>query len=217
MFINEITESSQNISRGIRRGLVAYKDDRKTQLEKLAVKKAIKHCPYYFAYGMNTDTKNMMVRTGDSTDMGAATLPRFQLEFKTYCDVVPSSQNDVVGVLWEMSANGLHLLDQREGYPTFYDRKVMRIRGQDGITYPAWVYYMTASYSKDGLKPPPNSYWETVNRGYNEHGIPTGQLDEAYNRAWDEYEEKNYYKQLDLKKQQSKYNDQYEDDYDGYL
>lgn len=150
----------------------------------------IKRCPYYFAYGMNTNGKNMMLRTQSSKDMGAAVLPRHRLEFKTYCDVVYSGIDEVVGVLWRMTPHGLALLDRREGYPMFYDRDVFKVKSSNGKTYEAWVYYMV---DNSPIEPPPDSYWKDINTGYREHGLPTIQLKSALDRSWDVYE-KNYNK-----------------------
>ena len=139
----------------------------------------------YFAYGMNTNRKNMMMRTKSSKDMGAAVLPRYRLEFKTYCDVVPSSRDNVVGVLWRMTPHGLALLDIREGYPQFYYRDILKVQGNDGKTYSAWVYYMV---DNSPIEPPPDSYWNDINTGYREHRLPTTQLKSALERSWDVYE-----------------------------
>jgi gamma-glutamylcyclotransferase (GGCT)/AIG2-like uncharacterized protein YtfP len=146
----------------------------------------IKECPYYFAYGMNTNAANMTSRTLTSVDLGACILPNFSLEFKYYCDVVPTPGKSMLGVLWKMSPEGLALLDVREGYPTHYDRQIMRIAGHRK-TQLAWVYFMTANYGAQ-LEPPPDHYWQDVNHGYKEHGLPTKQLDLALDRAWDAYE-----------------------------
>jgi gamma-glutamylcyclotransferase (GGCT)/AIG2-like uncharacterized protein YtfP len=146
----------------------------------------IKQCPYYFAYGMNTNAANMGTRTLTSVDLGTGMLSDYRLEFKYYCDVVRTPGQSMVGVLWKMSASGLAMLDRREGYPTHYDRRIMPIRGHRTVKN-AWVYFMTETYGAE-LEPPPETYWQDVNRGYQEHGLSTKQLDLALDRAWIAYE-----------------------------
>jgi gamma-glutamylcyclotransferase (GGCT)/AIG2-like uncharacterized protein YtfP len=190
------------------------KPKRYKSVKKSATVADIKQCPYYFAYGMNTHSENMMIRTGDSIDLGRAMLPDFRLEFIEFCDVQPDSSNDVVGVLWKMSPAGLAQLDVREGYPTHYDRKIMNVMtGADGRDCPAWVYYMTPRKAAAGLYPPSEHYWNTVNAGYREHGVQRHQLLDAYERAWDFYEE-NYPPIVNDKDDDDYYNnDFFSDDY----
>lgn len=143
-------------------------------------------CPYYFAYGMNTNAANMGTRTLTSIDLGVGILPNSQLEFKYYCDVVTAPGKNTFGVLWKMSAAGLAMLDRREGYPTHYDRRIMPINNHKTVKR-AWVYFMTSSYGAQ-LEPPPEEYWDDVSYGYQEHGIPQKQLDLALDRSWIAYE-----------------------------
>jgi gamma-glutamylcyclotransferase (GGCT)/AIG2-like uncharacterized protein YtfP len=141
----------------------------------------IARCPYYFAYGMNTNSKNMIVRTETSVDLGRARLSNFRLEFKVYCDVVRSGSGHVDGVLWKMDAEGLDMLDVREGYPYYYNRAILPIASKAGITR-AWVYYMTEKRGNN-LRVPPLQYWQDVSSGYREHGIDIQQLRDARDRA----------------------------------
>ena len=149
----------------------------------------VQHCPYYFAYGMNTDSSNMEVKSGDHVVVGTGELPDHQLEFKHHCDVVPASGINVVGVLWKVTQRGLTKLDIREGYPKYYDRQVMWIKNHEGQAVKAWVYVMSSTNSQDhNLEPPDEQYWNTVVAGYREHGLSTHQLEVALDKAWTAYE-----------------------------
>lgn len=145
----------------------------------------IQACEYYFAYGMNTNTNNMDARTGlgPDQDLGAAMLPGYQLEFKTYCDVVAQPDQDTWGVLWRMTPQALAFLDVREGYPDVYTRSIQEVYSREQAKFvAAWVYHMTPERGA-GLALPPASYWTQVNQGYIEHGIPQDQLESALSRA----------------------------------
>lgn len=146
----------------------------------------VEHCPYYFAYGMNTNTDSMDTRTGDHIMIDTGVLRGYELQFKVHCDVVKNPNSVVGGVLWEITPRGLAKLDAREGYPHYYDRDVMWIQAKDGQTLKAWVYYMN-SINEDGngdrLKSPNKRYWDHVCEGYRQHGLSTQQLEAARTRA----------------------------------
>ena len=151
----------------------------------------VQHCQYYFAYGMNTNTHSMEVRTQDHIEVGTGQLDNYQLEFKLHCDVVPAEGISVQGVVWRVTPRGLTKLDIREGYPKYYDRSVMWIRMHDGQSIKAWVYTMNASTSHAiELEPPDDQYWQFVVAGYRQHGLSTHQLELALERSWVDYEKK---------------------------
>jgi gamma-glutamylcyclotransferase (GGCT)/AIG2-like uncharacterized protein YtfP len=146
----------------------------------------VEHCPYYFAYGMNTNTNSMDTRTGDHIEIATGILRGYELQFKVHCDVVKNPNNTVLGVLWEVTPRGLAKLDAREGYPHYYDRTVMWIQASDGQTLKAWVYYMNSANSDNNdyrLKAPNKRYWDHVCEGYREHGLSTQQLETARTSA----------------------------------
>ena len=152
----------------------------------------VQHCPYYFAYGMNTNTHSMEIRTQDHVMVGTGTLPDYELVFKHHCDIVRAPGIDVLGVLWKTTQRGLTKLDQREGYPEYYDRQVMWINNHDGESIRAWVYYMNVTDPEaNELEPPNEQYWNIVVAGYRQHGLSTHQLELAFDKSWAEYEKKN--------------------------
>jgi gamma-glutamylcyclotransferase (GGCT)/AIG2-like uncharacterized protein YtfP len=136
---------------------------------------------------MNTNSRNMELRGDHHVQVGTGTLPDFELAFKFHCDVVRAPGVGVEGVIWHVTQRGLTMLDEREGYPDYYDRQVMWIKSHEGGAVKAWVYVMSHAA---GLEPPTEGYWNTVVEGYREHGLSTHQLEVALDKSWAESEER---------------------------
>lgn len=134
---------------------------------------------YYFAYGMNTDPGAMSERLAKASSaplaIGAAVLPDWQFRFAYYADVQPAKGSQVGGVLWKISAEHLSALDAREGFPYFYDRKIVTVH-VNGQTVGAWVYFMQ---SGEPTAPPAESYLDMLVRGYTAHGVDLYQVHSA--------------------------------------
>ena len=126
---------------------------------------------YYFAYGMLTDPEIM-----DGIPLvGKAVLPNFEFEMFMYANVTPS-RGKVYGTLWAVNRKVIHELDQIEGYPTLYDRKMVPVMC-NGKRYEAFVYTLTPE-SREELEgsEPSQSYINKLVRGYNNAGVPLEQL-----------------------------------------
>ena len=130
---------------------------------------------YYFAYGMNTNPDQMRLRLGFPKPVGPAVLPGYQLRFALYADIVPKAGSEVLGVLWEIDDSHLKDLDLREGYPAYYERKLVKVMSK-GNTVEAIVYYMTPGAD---LEMPTRRYYSIVADGYRAFGIPTDQIESA--------------------------------------
>jgi len=134
---------------------------------------------YYFAYGMLTDPKNMP----GCQAIGAARLHNHRLEFYQYADVEPSAGSEVRGVLWSLPDGMLRQLDQIEGVPYLYNRKMLPVM-VNGQRYEAYVYTMTPQARQQVQhRTPDMSYLRTLARGYIKFGLPNGQLHDAIQRA----------------------------------
>ncbi len=130
---------------------------------------------YYFAYGANANRQEMEIRCPSAQWAGTATLPDHALRFRIHADVEPNDGSSVYGVLWIIDDAALALLDQYEGYPYYYDRKMVQI-WQDGEPILAMVYQM-ADQSYQDL--PHRDYLNRVRAGYGQCNIPGDQLDRA--------------------------------------
>jgi hypothetical protein len=132
--------------------------------------KEIKH--YYAGYGMNTDPEQMKMRTGAPVPIGRGLVRDHAFRFNRHADVYPHRGTDTHVVLWEINDQALRALDLREGYPTYYDRKIVEVEC-GGLSYQAWMYFMTDCR---GLYPPSDSYYGMLDRGYTVFGVPKTQI-----------------------------------------
>lgn len=136
---------------------------------------------YYFGYGMNTNRESMAYRCPDARPLGAAVLYDWEFRFAYHADVVPKNNAKTVGVLWEITDQCLASLDALEGYPGYYDRKVLPViyRNQQ---YDSLVYYMQPGELEC---PPPESYWRMLHQGYTDYNVSKRQLWQAIKRSYD--------------------------------
>ena len=82
--------------------------------------------------------------------------------------------HQVVAVIYEDQAGQqAKSLDLLEGYPNYYDRKIVTLE-RDDETYDCWVYFMTLDKYK--TSPPDSVYFDMVEQGYKDHGISNAQL-----------------------------------------
>lgn len=133
----------------------------------------------YFAYGINTNSQSMFQRCPGAIMLGQATLGDHRLRFSLHADVVRDASSQVLGLLWEVSANNLATLDYFEGYPARYGRRQVVVE-YEGRAECAWMYYLQPG-QVDCL--PYQSYLEAVTEGYREHGLGIRQLADAIDRA----------------------------------
>ena len=134
---------------------------------------------YYFAYGMNTNLREMAYRCPNAECLGQVLLPNHKFVFRHHADIEPSSDNDVVGVLWRITPECERALDLLEGYPIYYEKKEVIVETFDnedinGMTnFVAMVYYMT---DQTTTYTPSKSYYDCLVEGYTANNISTEQL-----------------------------------------
>lgn len=56
--------------------------------------------------------------------------------------IVPGPGGPVTVEVYEVDASTFRRLDGLEGYPNFYDRKVVEVQVEDGSVQEAWIYFM---------------------------------------------------------------------------
>jgi gamma-glutamylcyclotransferase (GGCT)/AIG2-like uncharacterized protein YtfP len=135
----------------------------------------------YFAYGMNTNVSGMRHRCPAAISMGSSALLNYDFRFAHHADVVPQVGAKTVGVLWEITDQCLESLDRLEGYPTYYDRKIVQVLHKNEI-YDALVYFMQPGSQEAS---PGQSYWDCLIEGYKEHDVSAAQLHRALRRSQD--------------------------------
>lgn len=135
---------------------------------------------FMFAYGMNTNLPSMLLRCRNARCLGKAILPDYRLDFRYHLDITESKFDRVEGVLWELDADDLEVIDQVEGYPEYYSRYLLQpYKKNYSNTYPAWTYSM---WQKGPLQLPDNRYFNLVAEGYDQNGINTNHLYDALDR-----------------------------------
>ena len=104
--------------------------------------------PVYFAFGSNMDDEQMARRCPGSSSIALATLPEHRLVFRGpsqnrgagVASVDPAPQQEVVGLLWELSEADIVTLDRLEGAPHWYKRVTADVVLGDGATLEAILY-----------------------------------------------------------------------------
>jgi gamma-glutamylcyclotransferase (GGCT)/AIG2-like uncharacterized protein YtfP len=100
---------------------------------------------HYFAYGSNLDAEQMQRRCPTSQPLGRARLSHHRLDFTHLsarwrggaADVVPHSGESVWGILYELAAWDLPLLDR---YEAGYDRILLEVEDESGSARRAISY-----------------------------------------------------------------------------
>lgn len=133
----------------------------------------------YFGYGMNTDPEQMKMRTGQPLALGRGMIRDHAFRFALHADVYPQTGINTYGVLWEIDDEALNSLDAREGYPYYYDRKIVTVEA-NGTTYQAWMYFMTPGHPE---REPSKGYYDMLVRGYTTFNVPMGQIEAALRRS----------------------------------
>ena len=126
----------------------------------------------YFAYGMNTNRGQMAMRCPRATSLGRALLPEHNFRFSIHADIVPDPKVDTEGVLWEITAECEKSLDALEGFPTYYQKKIVHVL-YEGNWVEAMTYYMTGDLPDEY---PSEGYLNMLFEGYAEHGVNDDQI-----------------------------------------
>ena len=139
------------------------------------------------SYGMNTNLGSMAMRCPKAKSLGAAVLPHYEFEFKTFATVTPKMGAETVGVLWEITDECEKSLDRLEGYPIYYGKINVWVE-YEGEMVPCMTYLM---YPEEEPNYPSASYVDMLTEGYTSHGISVDQinwalvhLDELYGNNW---------------------------------
>lgn len=130
---------------------------------------------FYFSYGMNTNLMSMAQRCPGAVPLGHAVIRNYRLRFAVHADIVPLLGSCVNGVLWEVTDTCIESLDQTEGYPFYYDKKIVTAK-YNGTDVEVLVYMMVPGHPDSE---PGTHYYQMCTEGYLENGIPTSQLSEA--------------------------------------
>lgn len=134
---------------------------------------------FMFSYGMNTDVHQMANRAPTSIPIGRGVVRDHAFRFALHADVYPQIGTDTYGVLWEMDDAGLCAIDRLEGYPYYYNRKLVTVEA-NGTTYQAIMYFMTPGHPE---RQPDKGYYNMLVRGYTTFNVPMEQIESALERS----------------------------------
>ena len=129
----------------------------------------------YFSYGMNTNLNSMRMRCPEAKSLGAAVLPHYEFEFKTYATVSPKMEAETHGVLWEITDECERSLDRLEGYPVFYGKINVWVE-HEGELVPCMTYLM---YPDEESNYPSENYIQMLEEGYTSHSVSLDQINRA--------------------------------------
>lgn len=132
---------------------------------------------YYFAYGMNTNIKEMTQRCPDAVNLGSCSLLGFELKFRHHADIDRVLGSEMEGVLWNITEECERALDSLEGYPYYYDKIEVVVIPKEPINnmthFVAMAYIMT---SKGTEELPSIHYEDCLIEGYTANGLNVEKL-----------------------------------------
>lgn len=135
-----------------------------------------------FAYGANIGTEDMEFRCPTATPLMPARLDGWRLSFKGCATVEVAEDWSTHGNLWLIKEKDEAVLDAFEGvHGGFYHKHLLPVTAENGHTVTALVYIMTERIRSESL--PAYHYFDNVQRGYVEWGLPLEALDNAFQRA----------------------------------
>ena len=79
-----------------------------------------------------------------------------------YANIVKKKGSKVPGAIWEITKNHEKILDNYEQFPNIYQKKYFYLEEKKIMFYIMNKYF---------IKNPPNSYVETINKGYEDCNI----------------------------------------------
>jgi gamma-glutamylcyclotransferase (GGCT)/AIG2-like uncharacterized protein YtfP len=143
---------------------------------------ASEHQEWYFAYGSNLDTAQMVERIGPfirRREARRAWLDGYRLAFNKKgldgtgrANIVPDPAGTVWGVVYLTTPEDLSKMDQYEGVPSgHYQRKTVRVRFEDGVELDAVTYVASSAFVDNSLRPS-YDYLQAILKGAREHKLP---------------------------------------------
>lgn len=135
----------------------------------------------YFAYGMNTNVKEMRMRCPDAKPVGAYVLDGYKLVFRGVADIVKEKGHKVAGVIWLISEKCEAALDRLEGYPRLYVKGdfTTEVKGKRAKV----MFYRMVGTRR--IAPPSQHYLTCILAGYRSFKVNTAGVVKAAQAAYD--------------------------------
>ena len=140
----------------------------------------------YFAYGSNINLEQMACRCPDATVVGPVMLEGYELLFRRngFASIAPKEGGTVHGLLWSITPECERSLDNYEGYPRFYGKRMVSVRDNEGRSLSAMAYIMDERFREPMM--PSESYYAVILEGYRQNGLPVIFLKEAWEHTAEE-------------------------------
>lgn len=137
----------------------------------------------YFAYGSNINLEQMAYRCPDASVVGPVTLEGWELLFRRggFATIAPKEGEQVTGLLWSITRSCECSLDYYEGYPRFYNKRMVTVRDSEGRSLSVMAYIMAERFREPML--PSDSYYNGILEGYRQNGLPATELKKAWDHA----------------------------------
>ena len=123
----------------------------------------------YFAYGVNTNTASFKKRVPSARYLRNATLDGYEFRWQEHAAILPKAGSAIQGVLWEVGWAEMQELDRCEVH---YTRKTVQV--ETNRTLSAETYIMNKKKTNETDL---DKYVDMVRQGYQEHGLPSEQLE----------------------------------------
>jgi hypothetical protein len=132
---------------------------------------------YYFAYGMNTNLKEMSDRCPLAINLGKCTLKNYELKFRHHADIDYKYGSEMEGVLWDITFDCEKALDSLEGYPFYYDKIEVVVNPIETINTMTHIIAMAYTMTSKGVEQLPSTHYEKcLMEGYLENGLDVDKL-----------------------------------------
>ena len=137
----------------------------------------------YFAYGSNINLGQMEYRCPDASVVGPVVLDGYELLFRRggFATIAPKEGEQVQGLLWSITPMCERSLDRYEGYPRFYDKRMVTVRDAEGRSLSVMAYIMDERFREPML--PTDTYYNGILEGYRQNGLPVAALKKAWDHA----------------------------------
>jgi len=137
----------------------------------------------YFAYGSNINLDQMADRCPDARVVGPVVLEGYELLFRRggFATIGSCGGSKVHGLLWSITPDHERSLDRYEGYPRFYDKRMVTVRNDQGRSLSVMAYIMNERFREPML--PSSSYYKGILEGYRQNGLPVPELKKAWEHA----------------------------------
>ena len=94
---------------------------------------------------------------------------------------MPSEGGKVHGLLWSLTPECERSLDRYEGFPRFYDKRMVTVRDGLGRELSVMAYVMDERFREPML--PSTAYYNGILDGYRQNSLPVTALKKAWDRV----------------------------------